>query len=145
MLFLSFSIHYTINALFFTDETMHQILIDEGSYNISYQFPKIIISCIVSIILLRIMLKCINIKFIIFFIVNFILLILFWFYLTCFNGIYENTQIYLFENTFISFAISLLFPFLWNIIPTLLRMCALGNKESNGQCIYSISKFCQLV
>ena len=139
--FLSFAIHYTINALFFNDHTMHKILEDNGSYNISYQFPKILISSIASTVLMRIMLetlilternalevkrqktkelvenmklkvlKCIKIKFAIFFILNFFLLILFWFYLSCFNGVYENTQIYLFENTFISFGINIIYPF----------------------------------
>ena len=175
MLFLSFSIHYTINALFFNDENLHQILEDKGSYNISYQFPKILISSLASITLLRIILeilvltdryllqvkkqktkeeaekkklaiiKCINIKFIVFFVVNFILLILFWFYLTCFNGIYENTQIYLFENTFISFAISLFYPFFWNIIPSLLRIHSLKGKKHDKKCIYITSKYLQLI
>ena len=162
-LFLSFAIHYTINALFFTDDNMHQIYEDNGSYNISFQFPKILISSIASIILMRIMLetliltdrnilqvkqqktkteaekmkiqvlKYINIKFIIFFVVNFILLILFWFYLTCFNGVYENTQVYLIENTFVSFAISFCYPFIWNIIPSILRTQALNTKKPDRQ------------
>ena len=173
--FLSFAIHYTINALFFNDYTMHQIYADEGSYNISYQMPKIILSTISSIIVLRIMLegliltdrnilevkrqntkdkalymktkvlKCINIKFIIFFVVNFILLIMFWFYLTCFNWIYENTQICLIENTFISFGISLFYPFIWNIIPVVLRMQSLANKNSNKSCLYFASKILQII
>lgn len=54
--FLSFALHYTINALFFTDSTMHKIYEDDGKYNISYQFPKILISSICSTIILRIML-----------------------------------------------------------------------------------------
>ena len=90
-------------------------------------------------------LKCINIKFAIFFVINFILLILFWFYLTCFNGVYENTQIYLFENTFISFGISLFFPIFWNIIPSILRTQALNTKKPDRQCIYSCKKVCQLI
>ena len=43
ILFLSFALHYTINALFFTDSNMHQIYEDGGDYNFSYQFPKILI------------------------------------------------------------------------------------------------------
>ena len=48
--------HYTINALFFNDSNMHQIYEDKGKYNISYQLPKILISSISSIVILRIML-----------------------------------------------------------------------------------------
>ena len=54
--FLSFALHYTINALFFTDKTMHQIYQDEGKYNLLYQFPYIIYSAIISTFILRIML-----------------------------------------------------------------------------------------
>ena len=173
--FLGFAVHYTINALFFNDDTMHKIYEDGGGYNISYHFPKIIISTIASILFLRIMLetlilternileikhqatkaqalemklqvlKCTNIKYIIFFILNFILILLFWLYLTCFNGVYENTQIVLIENTFISFGISLFYPIFWNIIPTILRISSLSNKNSDKSCIYKTSKVLQII
>ena len=128
----SFAFHYTSNAVFFNDETMHQIVEDEGDYNFSYQIPFILLSVVIStfcqrIFLLLIMtekdvvkfkdihdknlaekqkektIKYINIKYMIFFILNVILLSLFWYYLTCFNAIYENTQLYLIENTLIGF------------------------------------------
>ena len=154
---------------------MHQIYEDEGSYNISYQLPKILISALASTVFLSLMLeililtdrnvlqvkrqetqkqaelmkkeviKCINIKFTIFFILNFILLILFWFYLTCFNGVYENTQVYLIENTCIGFGISLIYPFFWNILPTALRMTSLSGTKPDNKCIYSISKYLQII
>ena len=41
--FLSFALHYTINALFFDDSNMHQIYEDNGGFNFSYQLPKILI------------------------------------------------------------------------------------------------------
>ena len=175
MLFLSFALHYTINALFFTDANMHQIFLDGGDYNFTFQFPKIIISAICATAILRIMLhtlvltdksilkvkqqttkdlaynmkkqvlKCMNIKFTIFFILNFILLILFGFYLTCFNAKYENTQIYLIENTFISFGFSMAYPFIINILPTCLRISSLDNKDNNKSCLYTTSQILQLL
>ena len=90
-------------------------------------------------------LKCLNIKYAIFFIVNFILLILFWFYLTCLNDTYENTQIYLIENTFISFGISFAYPFIWNIIPSVFRSLALDTKKPDRECVYTVSKICQWI
>ena len=57
VLFLSFALHYTINALFFDDSNMHQIYEDEGKYNFGYQFPHIIFSAIVSTLFLRLMLQ----------------------------------------------------------------------------------------
>ena len=175
ILFLSFALHYTINALFFNDTNMHQIYEDEGKYNFSYQFPKILISAISSTIILRIILqtlvltdksilqvkyqptrdlaldmkirilKCINIKYAVFFILNFILLVLFWFYLTCFNAKYANTQVYLIENTFISFGISLVYPFIINIIPACLRISSLEDKSKVKSCLYSASQIMQLI
>ena len=173
--FLSFALHYTINALFFDDKNMHQIYEDNGEFNFSYQLPKILISAVCSTVILRIMLqvlvltdksilqvkhqisydmatymkykviKCMNIKFAIFFILNFILLILFWYYLTCFNAVYENTQIYLIENTAISFGFSLFYPFIINIIPVFLRNCALGDKKGGNECIYKASQVFQIL
>ena len=173
--FLSFAIHYTISALFFDDNNMNQIYEDKGSYNISFQMPRIILSVLASNVFLRVMLetliltdrsvlyvkqqytrqlaeiakekilKCVNIKFAIFFILNFILLILFWFYLVSFNGTYENTQIYLIENTFIGFAFSLAYPFFLNIIPAALRMLALATIKPKNRCLYMASKICQII
>ena len=54
------------------------------------------------------------------FILNLILLILFWYYLTCFNALYANTQVDLIINTIISIAMSLVYPFLINILPAFL-------------------------
>ena len=172
--FLSFALHYTANALFFNDETMHQIYEDHGEFNFTYQIPKIAISAVISTLVLRIMLhalvftdknvvevkkqnnynmaikkkkeilKCIIIKYIIFFILNLVLLILFWYYLTSFNAVYQNTQIYLIENTCISFALSLFYPFIINIFPALLRMNSL-TKKADKSCLYKCSQILQLI
>ena len=159
--FLSFALHYTINALFFTDKLMHQIYEDGGKYNIIFQFPYITYSAIISTVVLRIMLatlvlteksilevknqktkseainqkkkalKCVIIKFSIFFTLNLILLIAFWYYLTCFNAIYANTQVDLIINTVISFAMSLAYPFFINIIPAFVRNDILKSHKNN--------------
>ena len=175
MLFLSFALHYTVNALFFTESTMHQIYEDEGKFNFEYQYPKIILSAMISTFVLRIMLqvlvltdkdilevkrketkdlaikmkakklKCMKIKFALFFIVNFILLTLFWYYLTCFNAIYQNTQVYLIKNTFISFAFSLFYPFIINIFPTMIRKCSLNSEQKDQEYFYKVSQLIQLI
>jgi hypothetical protein len=36
-----FSSYFTMNSLFFTDSTMHEIYIDKGSFNFIYQIPQI--------------------------------------------------------------------------------------------------------
>ena len=173
--FISFALHYTVNALFFTDSSMHQIYEDEGNFNFSYQFPYIIFSAIISTVIIRLMLefliitdkdiltvklqttkikainmkekklKYIKIKFSIFFVLNLILLVLFWYYLTCFNAIYRNTQTYLIENTFISFGISLVYPFVINILPMIIRMNSIHSSTKNNQYSYKFSQIIQLI
>jgi len=171
--FLSFALHYAINALFFTDSNMHQIFKDQGSYNIKYQFLFIFCSSFISIVLLRIALitlvltdkniveiknqpnlihanmekkktlRNMIIKFGIFFGFNLIILVLSWYYLTCWNAIYQNTKIYLIKNTFISFGISFVYPFFINIIPTILRMQSL--KKNKREYLYNVSKIVQIL
>ena len=173
--FLSFAVHYTINALWFNDSTMHQIYKDEGSFNFKKQLLAISVSALSATIFLRliletlvltersivkvkktksyeaamkmkdILLKNFNIKFAIFFVINFILLVAFWYYLTCFNAIYSNTQIYLIENTLISFAFSFFYPIIFNILPTALRSCALNDAKKDGQSLYSTSQILQII
>ena len=174
IIFLSFAFHYTINAFFFSDSILHQIYIDRGKFQIIYQIPQIFYSSIISTYLVRILVrtlaltnkdvldikfqrdkntaiymeqkkyKYITIKFIIFFSLNFLLLGFFWYYLTCFNAIYKNNQTYLLENTIISFAFSLCFPFLINIVPAMLRNCSLHSANNNNGYCYKISQITQL-
>ena len=158
--FLSFALHYASNAVFFNDNIMHQIYIDNGSYNFIYQIPFICYSFIISNVVLRIImetlvlveknvleikrqktkilaeeqkkksLRCIMIKYIIFFILCSVLLIGFWIYLTCFSAVYQKTQIHLIKNTLISFGLSSIYPFLINIIPGIFRRDALNSKSN---------------
>ena len=48
LFFFFFTLNLTVNALFFNDDTMHEIYIDEGKYNFIYQIPQIIYSSIIS-------------------------------------------------------------------------------------------------
>ena len=51
LFFIGFVIDYTINALFFSDDTMHNIYISKGSFDFKYRIPKIIYSTLISIVL----------------------------------------------------------------------------------------------
>ena len=83
-------------------------------------------------------LKNIFIKNIVFFSINLILLLFFGFYLICFNALFKNTQIYLIINTCISFIISMMYPCVICIIPSLIRKDSLtlpktkNNKNNNN-------------
>ena len=137
ILFLfSFSLYFTVNALFFTDSTMHKIYEEKGNVNFIYYIPQIIYSTIISSVISFIIkflslsekniieikktkenksekalkiLKCLNIKFVLFFILCFIFLFLFWYYLSCFCAVYVNTQIHLIKDTLTSFGLSLIY------------------------------------
>ena len=51
LFFISFIIYYSVNALFFNDNTMHKIYEDEGSFNFIYQLPQIAYSSLISTVL----------------------------------------------------------------------------------------------
>ena len=172
LFFFSFSLYYFINALFFTDSTLHVIYEEFGIYNLIFQMPKILYSnCISSAIELIVttlsltqknilelkkyksnlvqkikdILKCLIVKFILFFIISFFFLIIFWYYLSCFCSVYQNTQIYLIKNTLISYCLSFIYPLLFYLIPGIFRIPSLRDPKKNMEVMYKFSKFIQLI
>ena len=87
--------------------------------------------------------RCLIIKYIIFYVLGFLFLILFWYYLSSFCAVYQNSQIFLFLNTFVSFCISLIYPFFINIFPGIFRIYSLRN--GNKSCAYNFSKGLQVL
>ena len=168
LFFFSLSLDFTINALFFTDDTMHKIYEDKGKFNFLYQIPQILYSTIISKLIdsliktsalsqddiielkqekksfivkyMKIKRK-LKIKFILFFIIDFIILLFFWYYITCFCGIYVNTQNHLFKDSFLSFTTGLLYPFLIFLISGLFRNSALMVEMPKGKFLYQLSSF----
>ena len=161
----SFALYYLVNALFFNDATMHKIYINEGKYIFIYQLSNILystlISSIINIILKNLSLsemniieiknnkekekninkkKCLIIKFNLFFILDFLFLILFWYYISCFCAIYKNTQFHLIKDTLISFGLSLLYPVGLCLLPGIFRIPALRASKQDKECLYKISK-----
>jgi len=170
----SFSIYFTINALFFNDSTMHNIYEAKGSYNFIYQIPIILYSTIISAIinyLIKLLSlsekniinlkenkekeninevflktkKTLIIKFTFFYIFNFLFLIFFWFYISSFCAVYKNTQIYLIKDTIVSFVLSLLYAFIICLIPGIFRIPSLNANKKDKKCIYIFSKILQLI
>ena len=168
----AFVLYYIVNALFFNDSTMHKIYVDHGAFNFIYNIPQIlystVISSVISIIIkalslseknvltikklktiedmnikIKKVLKCLVIKFVLFFFICLIFLILFWYYISCFCAVYKNTQYYLIKDTTISFCLSLLYPFGLNLLPGILRIPSLNG--TNKECMYKISKIIQLI
>ena len=170
-LFFSFSLFIVINTFFFNDLTFHRIYLDYGKFNFYYIFPHIIYSILIISIINEIIrkltlsrpniliikketnkyklggtiireLKNIIVKIICFFVFSIIFLIIFWYYLSCFCAIYKNTQIYLIKTILISYILSLIFPFIFFLVPGLLRIPAL---RGLGKFYYKMSKLIQFL
>ena len=161
----------SVNALFFNDETMHKIYVDNGSFDFIYQLPQIIYSTIISFVLNTVnqllglteenilkfknerlplrnlnqkynkLIKILRIKFIFFYIFNILFLSVFLFYVSCFCGIYRNTQIHLLKDSLFSFISSLLTPFCIYLLPGVCRIMALKQKS---KILYMFSKLLQM-
>ena len=89
--------------------------------------------------------KILKIKFILSFFLIFILLSGFGYYISCFCGIYINTQLHLIKDSIISFTLSLITPFFIDLIPGIFRMIALKSKKRDKDCLYKFSKVIQIL
>ena len=170
LFFFSFTSVFILNAFFFDEKTIHQIYEDKGKYNFFYQIPQILYSTIIARIICFMLkklmstqnniielkqdkekndsntkhnklVKRIKIKLISFFVICFILLLFYWYYITCFCGIYVNTQKHLITNSIIGFAISLIYPFGLFLIPGIFRIPALRAGKVNRKYMYDFSCF----
>ena len=122
---------------FFTDETMHNIYVNNGTFKLLYQIPLILYSSIITTFINSLLKylsltentiiklkkednidlvilkdkkqeKVLMIKFILFYICSFIFMSFFWYFISCFCAMYKNTQIILIKDTLISFLLSML-------------------------------------
>jgi len=173
LFFVGFSMNYTVNALFYNDDTMHNIYKTNGSFGIENQLPKIIYSSIITMVL-NILLKklslsndsiikfkqnknkkdinkrrddlnhSLRIKFIFYFIFSSIFLLFFWYYLSMFGAVYINTQFHLLKDTLVSFGLSLLYPFGLSLLPGIFRIPALSDPKKKRECLYKFSKILQI-
>ena len=89
--------------------------------------------------------KNLTIKFIIFFILGNLFMIIFWYYIAAFCGVYTNTQWILIKDTLVSFGLSMLYPFGLNLLPGFLRIPALKAKNTNKKCLYKISTLVAII
>ena len=175
LFFIGFTIEYTINALFYNDDTMHKIHQNKGQFNLENQIPIIIYSTLISYILnlplnflalsndtiinfkqdnkvfinkaerAKNLINKLAIKFILFYIISFLFLLFFWYYISMFDVIYKNTQIHLLKDTLISFGLSLIIPFIIYLLPGLFRIPALSNNKKQKPYLYNFSKLLQLL
>ena len=168
LLTLSFSLFFTINAIFFRDSTMKNIYYSKGKFDFLYQLPQIIYSSLLSSITIFILkklslvqseaitlvkdmnnekiqqkMKSFKCKMIVFFIFGILLLLFFWYYITAFGAVYKNTQKHLIKDTALSFLMSMIYPFVYTWIPTILRIKSLETHDRPR--MYKLSKIISLV
>ena len=156
-----------LNVFFFSDDSMHKVFLNYGKYNFIQQIPKILYSTLFSQIIevflcylcmidkhfytiknlndpsdrkkIKPILKCIKIKLGFFFFLTFIFFGVYWYIVAAFCAVYENTQIVFIKDSFSSVLTGIIYQIFIYIIPSLLRLCAIRNKNSKLKCIYKLS------
>ena len=171
---VNFCLYFTMNALFFTDKTMHKIYEDKGLFQLFGQLPHIIystlISAVINMIIKRfaladkdvlelkretkkeialeksaVLYRKLLFRFNLYFGISLFLLILFWYYIATFCAVYKNTQIILIENTLLCFGITLIYPFGLNLLPGAFRIPALKAANKDKELLYKIGNIVALL
>ena len=141
------------NALFFSDKQFTYLYRHKGKFNYFYNLPKAIFSSLICGLLNNFLAKLslshniinkiksknnkisvyemqtlIKNKFIIFFILLYFFMIFFWYYLSVFCSVFQNSQLALFKSSFLSFIISMTYPFLFCLLITAARKISIKKK-----------------
>ena len=153
------SMYICWNTLFFSDTSISYIYSQSGSYNYIYFLPKSIVSSILSGLINTIFkllalnnsiklktsyhkykknLLVTQIKLGMFFLLQFFFLLFFWYFTTSFCAVYINSQKHLFKSCLLSLLFSMIFPFFFVIMITILRLVGIRKKS---KILYNISKF----
>ena len=170
--FILFCIQMTMNGLFFVHESMHRKYTENQDLTFAQKLPQYIFTLIVSHVLEVIIcflgmtdtdiyeikalpsrdkknsekivdiLSKIKKKLASFFCFTFILFLFFWYFISAFCAVYQNTQTIFLRDSMISFAVSLIDPFLIYGFTSLLRFISLTKvckKKCCGGCLYKTS------
>jgi len=170
--FIIFCTEMTMNGLFFVHESMHKKYTTGEDFTFVQKIPQLLFTLLVShaieVLLCFLCMtdvhvyeikalplndrnngeKIMNIldkirrKLVAFFVVTFLLGLFYWYFISAFCAVYQNTQKIFIRDTFISFAISLIDPFFIYGFTCLLRFISLTlccRKNCCGKVIYKIS------
>ena len=150
-----------LNVFFFSDASMHKLYVNYGKYDFVQQIPKILYSTIISKVIevflcylsltdkhmyqiknlivnnsiknnIRRIYRCIEFKLVVFFFFTFILLLFYWYTVSAFCSVYQNTQIPFIKDCIFSFLLGNALPFGIYLIPSILRICAIKNPKSKA-------------
>jgi len=169
-LFLAICSDMAFNVFFFSDESMHKTYETGGEHNWLGHLAQIVIATILSQILqvfvnfltmtdihyyeLKALKRdykinskeavsviiCIKIKIIAYLISTFLMFLFFWYASSAFCAVYPNTQRIFIVDSYSSFLMGLLYPFILYLFPAALRVISLKAKKSkNLKIFYSLS------
>ena len=160
-----------MNGLFFVHESMHNIYVEGIEFSFIQKIPQLVFTVIVNKILETILcffsltdvyiyqikdllkdnnnkkvitdiLKCIKRKLVAFFIFTFLLFLFYWYFVSSFCAVYQNTQMIFLKDTIISFITSSIETFFLYGFTTFLRVISLSSyckKQYFSGCLYKIS------
>ena len=157
--------------MFYSDDTMHKINVDKGSFDIIYQLPIMVYSMLISTTL-NILINNLGLyeedillfkksknktlvkrqkvfskiksKIIFFFIITYILIFFYWIFIRFFCAVYKNIQIHLLINVSSSFCLSFISPIFIYLLPGIFRIPSLKGKIIRRY-LFKFSKLLQLI
>ena len=161
----------TMNGLFFIHESMHKKYTNGEDFTFVQKLPQLLFTLIVAHILEVILcflsftdthvyeiknlpndknkgekilniLDCIKRKLVGFFTFTFLLFLFYWYFISAFCAVYQNTQKIFLRDSMISFLTSLIDPFIIYGFTNILRfisLCLCCRKNCFGGCLYKIS------
>ena len=83
--------------------------------------------------------KCIKMKLIGYFVFTFIFFGIYWYIISSFCAVYENTQMAFIKDSLMSFLSSLIYPFILYSIPSALRLCSIRKAKMNLEWLFKLS------
>ena len=160
----------SLDALFFSNDTMHDIYKSGGSYNFGYHIVQMVLTIIVyealQILLNYLTLtdidyykikgrkdtitqkevyniiQCIKYKIIGYYIFTFLVFLFYWYLNSAFCAVYEYTQSIFIVDSIICFVFALIYPLILYLIPTGLRKLSfIFQKIKYFNIVYRISQF----
>ena len=169
--FLLFCTDMTMNGLFFVHESMHKKYTNGEDFTFIQKLPQLLFTLIVSHIIevllcflsmtdthvyeikalpndkssgekIMNILDLIKRKLVAFFVVTFLFFLFYWYFISAFCAVYQNTQKIFLRDSLISFLTALLDPFLIYGFTTILRaisLCGCCRKKPGCGCIYKLS------
>ena len=162
LLVFEFLLFITITTFFFTENILNNIYDNENEFGFSFMIKPMgftILICYGVNFLVKFLLKThsklvdikeerldrkegfkkIICKLIFYFLITLSIMTFGWFYVTCFCGIYRNTQMLLLKCALYSLGITFAYPFLICLIPTSLRIVSLNDETKSKECFYKAS------